>query len=277
MTEAAEGLSILQLLVLALVQGITEFLPISSSAHLILVPALTGWADQGLAMDVALHIGTLLAVLVYFRRDVGALLGGGVDLLRWRYTDSARLALQVAVATLPVMACGLLFRGAIAGELRSAVVIVATTAGFGLLLWWADHRATRAQRTIAGLRWRDVLIIGAAQALALIPGTSRSGITITAALMLGFTRTEAARFSLLLAIPTTLAAGTLGGYELWQSGDHVLQSDALIGGALAFVSALAAIAAMMHWLRRATFRPFVIYRLLLAVVLGVLVWQGVLQ
>ena len=265
-----------QLLVLALVQGITEFLPISSSAHLILVPVVFDWKDQGLGIDVAVHIGTLLAVILYFRQDVGRLVRGALDALRGRITEDARLSLQVILATLPVVVAGFLLRDAIAGDWRSPALIMVTTAVFGVVLWLADRRADGAVRAVGSLTWRDAAIIGLAQALALVPGVSRSGITMTAALFLGLKRPEAARLSLLLSIPTTAAAGLLGGLEVARSGDAALQADALLAAVLAFGSALLAIWGLMAWLKRATFTPFVIYRLALAAMLGVLLAAGVL-
>ncbi|WP_245902635.1 undecaprenyl-diphosphate phosphatase [Pararhodobacter marinus] len=269
-----EGIPLLQLVVLAIVQGITEFLPISSSAHLILVPVFTGWVDQGFALDVAMHIGTLLAVVLYFRRDVAMLLSGAIDVARRRTTPAARLALQIAVATLPVVIAGFLLKDRIENDWRSPVLIMVTTALFGVLLWIADRRADRSEGTVAGLSWRDAALIGAAQALALVPGVSRSGITMTTALLLGQRRPEAARFSLLLSIPTTAAAGFLGAMDLIGTQDAALRTDALIAGGLAFVSALAAIAGLMAWLRRASFTPFVIYRLLLAGILAAMLALG---
>ncbi|MGM0561797.1 MAG: undecaprenyl-diphosphate phosphatase [Pseudomonadota bacterium] len=269
-------MDILQIVVLAIVQGITEFLPISSSAHLILVPVLTGWQDQGLLMDVAVHVGTLLAVIVYFRRDVLRLIKGGSQVLGLRYGPDARLALQIVVATIPVVIAGFLMKDLIATELRSTTLIIATTAGFGVLLALADWRARTARGSMPDLGWREVIVIGLAQVLALIPGVSRSGITITAALFLGLRRTEAARFSLLLSIPTILGAGTLAGLELVRSGDAALQIDAVLAAGLAFVSALAAITAMMAWLKQASYMPFVVYRLLLAAFLVLLVVLGLI-
>lgn len=269
-----EGIPLLQLVVLAIVQGITEFLPISSSAHLILVPVFTGWVDQGFALDVAMHIGTLLAVVLYFRRDVAMLLSGAIDVARRRTTPAARLALQIAVATLPVVIAGVLLKDRIENDWRSPVLIMVTTALFGVLLWIADRRADRAEGTVAELSWRDAALIGAAQALALVPGVSRSGITMTMALLLGQRRPEAARFSLLLSIPTTAAAGLLGAMDLVGTQDEALRTDALIAGGLAFVSALAAIAGLMAWLRRASFTLFVIYRLLLAGILAAMLALG---
>ncbi len=275
MTEDAP-VSLFQIAVLAIVQGVTEFLPISSSAHLILVPALTGWPDQGLALDVAVHIGSLLAVVIYFRRDVMAMATGTVDAIRGQRSPRARLALQVLAATIPVILAGWLLKDRIETDWRSPVLIMVTTVIFGLLLWVADSRAGRAHRTTAELTWSDVLLIGAAQALALVPGVSRSGITMTAALLLGQKRPEAARFSLLLSIPTTAAAGALGAPDLLASSDPSLLGGALVAGILACVSALAAIAGLMAWLRQATFTPFVIYRLLLGSLLGALLVAGVL-
>lgn len=271
-----ESAPLWHLVILAVVQGITEFLPISSSAHLILVPALTGWADQGLAIDVAMHLGTLGAVVVYFRHDVVHLAAGAVDALFGRLTEDGRLALQVALATVPVVVAGFLLKDAIATEWRSPALITVTTAAFGVLLWLADRRADTAARGVGGLGWRDALIIGLAQAAALVPGVSRSGITMTAALVLGLKRPDAARFSLLLSIPTTAAAGALASVDLIRSGDPALQADALVAGVLAFVSALAAVAGLMAWLRRATFTPFVLYRLALAGALALLLGAGLL-
>lgn len=268
--------SLLQLVVLAVVQGVTEFLPISSSAHLILVPALTGWPDQGLALDVAMHIGTLLAVMLYFRRDVGVLAKGMADALRGRATQDARLMLQIVVATLPVVVAGFLLKDRIETDWRSPALITVTTIVFGLLLWTADRLGSRAEGTVEALSWRNAVLIGLAQTLALVPGVSRSGITMTMALFLGQRRPEAARFSLLLSIPTTAAAGTIGVVDLAGSGDPVVQTDALIGGGLALVSALVAIAGLMAWLRRASFLPFVIYRLLLGGLLAGMLLTGLL-
>jgi len=253
----------LNLLVLAIVQGITEFLPISSSAHLILVPQLFGWADQGLAIDIAVHVGTLLAVMTYFHAEVRRLIVGGLNLATGRADGDTRLLLQIVVATIPVVVLGVLLEGLIADEFRSPLLIAATTIGFGVVLYFADRKGDAAERTLDGMTYRDALLIGLCQALALVPGVSRSGITMTAALFLAFSRTEAARFSLLLSIPTILAAGLLIGYELWQSGDAAMQADAVYAAVLSFGAALLAIWAMMAWLKRFSFTPFVIYRLVL--------------
>lgn len=269
-------MGLLQIVLLAVVQGITEFLPISSAGHLVLVPVVLGWPDQGLAIDVAMHIGTLVAVVLYFHKDVAGLAGGLSDVLRRRRSPEGRLLLLLVLATLPVVVAGFLLHDRIATDWRSPALIAVTTALFGIVLWLADRRASRADGSVHALTWQDAAIIGLAQALALVPGVSRSGITMTAALFLGLTRPEAARFSLLLSIPTTAAAGALGIFDVIESGDATLQTDALIAAALAFVSALLAIAALMAWLRRATFMPFVVYRLALATVLAALLITGAL-
>lgn len=257
----------LNLIVLALVQGITEFLPISSSAHLILVPSLFGWPDQGLAIDIAVHVGTLLAVLVYFRRDIVDLLGGALAALKGRPDDRSRLVLHLMIATLPIMVVGLLVEDIVASSLRSELLIAATTIGFGIVLWLADRGGAGFERRIADMTAKDALLIGLAQVLALIPGTSRAGITVTAALFLRFNRSDCARFSMLLSIPTVAAAGLFGALDLIKGGDAALQADALWAGLLSFLAALVAIWGLMAWLRRSSFTPFVIYRLLFGVFL----------
>lgn len=261
-------MSLLQLIVLALVQGVTEFLPISSSAHLILVPALTDWPDQGQAMDVAVHLGTLFAVILYFRSDVWAMVRGGLRLAIGRFDAGAKTALLVVLATIPAVAAGFVLHEYAGDALRGIEIIAWTTIGFGILLWLAD-RFSLMVREVEHLTVVDALILGIAQAMALIPGTSRSGITMTAGRFLGMTREAAARFSLLLSIPTILAAGTLATLDVIEAGDPTVTTDALIAGGLAFLSALVAIAAMMAWLRRAGFGPFVLYRLALG---GFLLW-----
>ena len=257
---------ILHIVVLALVQGITEFLPISSSGHLILVPIVAGWPDQGLLIDVATHVGTLGAVMLYFWRDVWAMLAGLVRLARGRWDPGAKLAVLVVAATIPVIVAGLVLDRFYPQGLRSIEVIGWATLVFGLVLYAADALGMTVRR-LEHLRFSDAMIIGVSQILALIPGTSRSGITMTAARMLGFDRTDAARFSMLLSMPTILGAGTLKGLELYQSADARLTADAFTAAGLALVSALVAIAALMAWLRRATFTPFVVYRVVLGVLL----------
>lgn len=258
-------MTFLDLVALALIQGITEFLPISSSGHLVLWPLLTGRADQGVTMDVAVHVGTLAAVCLYFRSDAWQLLAGLADVARGRLgTEAARLFLLLALATLPAMAAGLALKltGAV-DALRALAVIGWTTLLGGLLLWLADRRGAQRRQ---GAEWGigDAVIMGLMQALALVPGTSRSGITMTAARLLGFQRVGAARLSLLMAIPVTLAAGALETAELVRTGDFAPAGHLLAGAGLSFVAALAAIAVMMRMFRREwTMLPFVLYRLAL--------------
>ena len=252
---------------LALVQGLTEFLPISSSAHLILVPRLSGWPDQGLAFDVAVHVGTLSAVLAYFRHELVQLAHGWFLSLRTRTLNrDARLAWGVLIGTIPVGLCGLLFKDVVETSLRSAEVIAIATIAFGLLLWWADARGRRL-RDEHSLRLTDILIVGVAQAVALIPGTSRSGITMTAALMLGLTRTAAARFSFLLSIPAILMAGGYKGVQLLEQSAPVDWLALVLGVVLSGVMAYLCIHFFLKLLERMGMLPFVIYRLVLGVVL----------
>jgi undecaprenyl-diphosphatase len=257
------------LVLLAIVQGVTEFLPISSSGHLMLVPQVTGWTDQGLAIDAAVHVGTLGAVVIYFWRDVWRMTCGAGALATGRMTEGARLALYIVLATIPVVIAGLLFKDFVETSLRSAEVIAWATIVFGIVLWLSDRYGDR-ERHLAALTLPHALVVGIAQAIALIPGTSRSGITMAAARMLGYERTDAARFSMLMSIPTIVAAGALVGRDIVAAGDVALGTDAAVAAGLSFVAALVTIALLMRWLTFATFTPFVIYRLLLGI--GLLVW-----
>jgi undecaprenyl-diphosphatase len=261
----------IQILVLALVQGLTEFLPISSSAHLILAPLLFGFGDQGLAFDVAVHVGSLGAVIWYFRKDLVPIVSDTLgNLIGKTQTQDSRLGWALVVGTIPVVIVGLLLKGLVETDLRSPLVIAITTIGFGLLLLWADRTATR-RRDEHSLSWRDVWIIGAFQAVALIPGTSRSGITMTAGLMLGLTRAAASRFSFLLSIPTILMSGGLVTLDLIQQGNPVAWSELLTGIVLSFVAAYACIHFFLRFIERIGMLPFVIYRLLLGTVIFVLI------
>jgi undecaprenyl-diphosphatase len=253
----------LQAVILALVQGLTEFLPISSSAHLILVPRLLGWEDQGLAFDVAVHVGTLVAVVAYFRHELGDMFVAWLQSLRGRGMNTdARLAWYVLLGTVPVAAAGLLLHDLVESVLRSPQVIAYATIGFGLVLWWAD-RYGRQRRDEYALRVVDVLLIGCAQALSMIPGTSRSGITMTAGLALGLTRTGAARFSFLLSIPVILMAGAYEALKLSALAGPVAWEVLLVGTAVAAVSAWLCIHFFLRLVERIGMLPFVIYRLLL--------------
>ena len=256
-------MTLLHIAVLALVQGITEFLPISSSAHLILVPQLTGWPDQGLTIDVAVHVGTLGAIMAYLWRDLYEMLIGVGRFAKRRPSPGARLLGLLILGTIPVVIAGYLLNDYVSTTLRSAEIIAWTTLGFGILLYLVDRLSMQVRR-IEHLGWLGALFIGVSQVLALVPGTSRSGITMTAARMLGFERRDAARFSMLLSIPTILGAGVLKAVEIYRAGNVQLGQDAVLAAALSFVAALVAVALMMAWLRRASFTPFVIYRVALA-------------
>lgn len=260
-------MDLMHALVLAIVQGLTEFLPISSSGHLVLVPVLLGWEDQGLAFDVATHLGTLCAVLFYFRRDLWPMTRDALGTLRGgARTRESDLAWFVVVGTIPTVICGVLFADLISTGLRSPLVIGASMAGFGILLWVADVRGGQ-DRDEDQLSWRDALVVGLAQAVALIPGTSRSGITITAALFLGLRRQAAARFSFLLSIPIIIAAIS---YELLKLLRDPAPADwpALAVGAIAAgVVAYLTIRGFIALLGRMGMAPFAIYRLCLAAVI----------
>lgn len=255
------------LLLLAALQGLTEFLPISSSAHLILLPYLFGWDDQGLAFDIAVHVGSLAAVIIYFRATLAQLTDAW-----WRHlahgevSPDSRLAWGLIAATVPVAVAGLLFSDLIGHALRNPMVIAVATLLFGLLLWVADRWATHV-RDEHEMGWTRVIVIGFAQALALIPGTSRSGITMTAGLALGLTRSAAARFSFLLSIPVIVLAG---GHRTWQLLEQpapvawgVLLAATLVSGATAWTC----IHFFLKWIERVGMTPFVIYRIVLAIVL----------
>ena len=264
------------ILVLAAVQGLTEFLPVSSSGHLLLVPFLLGWDDQGRIIDVAMHIGTLIAVLIYFWSDIFAMTRAFGRSFRLAATGRPLdkefwLILKLFVASIPAVIAGLAIEHYFKDGMRSVAIVAWTTIIFGILLYVADKMFMTIRR-MEHISFVGAFFVGCFQALALIPGTSRSGATMTAARMLGVERSEAARFSFLMAIPTILGAGLLEGYKVYQSGDLTLVHDAIVGGALAFVFGLAAIAFMMAWLRRASFAPFVVYRLLLGGLLMYLVY-----
>ncbi|MBT5072865.1 MAG: undecaprenyl-diphosphate phosphatase [Kordiimonadaceae bacterium] len=271
-------MTLLQIIVLAVVQGITEFLPISSSGHLILVPALTDWPDQGIMMDVGVHVGTLMAVILYFRKDVGRMFHafGQMLLLREDYNHSERhLMLAVVLSTIPIIIIGgLASKFGIPDTMRTLEIIGWASIIFGILLYWYDKKSP-VKIKMADIRYGHALIIGLAQVLSLIPGTSRSGITMTAARGLGFSRTCAARFSMLMSIPTILAAATLQVINIATSETELQISivQLLWGAGLSLISALIAISVLMKWLERSSMTPFVIYRVLLGIGLLYLVYQ----
>jgi undecaprenyl-diphosphatase len=258
------------LLLVAVIQGITEFLPVSSSGHLILLPNLTGMTDQGQAIDVAVHVGTLAAVVIYFWRDVAVGLGGLPRLLRGRVdTPGAKLALLLITSTIPVIVAGLILKvTGLSDAMRSVAVIGWTMLVFGIVLYWADQRGP-VEKTAEDWTMGDAIKMGLWQVLALIPGTSRSGITITGARMMGYARTDAARLSMLMSIPTIVASGLLLGVEVAGEADAGLARDAGVAALFAFGAALLALVLMMRLLRSVSFTPYVIYRVVLG---AVLIW-----
>ncbi len=258
-------MDIFQAIALAFIQGLTEFLPISSSAHLILLPVLMGWEDQGLAFDVAVHVGTLTAVVAYYRKDLrqiikawtGSVIGKGM-------TEDAKLAWYVVLGTIPVGLVGISLSDHVVTILRSPLVIASSTIAFAFLLWFSEKTAKEQRSTVT---LQDAVIIGMFQALALIPGTSRSGITITAALMTGLKRKYAARFSFLLSIPAIALPGILKGLELYQSAQPVMWDLILIGVFLSAIVAYLSIGIFLKLLEKVGMIPFVFYRLILGVFL----------
>ncbi len=267
-TTPAEQMSLFHLILVAIIQGVTEFLPVSSSGHLILLPGLTGMDDQGLAIDVAVHVGTLGAVILYFWTDVKQALAGLPGALRGRIdTPQAQLALGLIVATIPTVIAGaILYLTGFDRALRSVAVIGWAMLGFGLLLYWMDQRGAQTKRA-SGWGLRDAVIMGLWQMLALIPGTSRSGITITGARQLGYTREDGARIAMLMSIPTILASGALLSVEVIRQADAQLARDGAIAAVFAFVAALLALSLMMRLLRSISFTPYVIYRVVLGAIL----------
>jgi len=264
-------MTLFQLLIVAIVQGVTEFLPVSSSGHLILLPSLTGSPDQGLAIDVAVHVGTLLAVILYFRSDVAIAAQGLLRLAKGKVdTQGAFLALCLIIATIPALVVGLAIKVTGLDEaMRSVAVIGWTMLIFGLVLYWADRTGGTAKQSE---NWsiKDAALMGLAQCLALIPGTSRSGITITAARKLGYGREDSAKLAMLMSIPVILASGALLSLDVVGQANWALMRDASIAAAFAFIAALGALVLMMRLLRSISFTPYVIYRVIFGI--GLLIW-----
>lgn len=259
----------LQIIVLAIVQGLTEFLPVSSSGHLVLVPAFAGWTDQGLLFDVAVHMGSLAAVCLYFRADIAGLLRGALQVAGGHTGGAeARLALAIALGTVPASIAGLAFAGWIEDNLRAPAVVVVTLSLFGILMALAD-RYGRRDRHLGDIGLKDALLIGIAQALALVPGTSRSGVTITAGRLLGFARHDAARFSFLLSAPVILLAGGYKFLSLVLDGTAIAWRELGLGVLVSGIVAYLSIEFFMRFVSTIGLLPFAIYRLLLA---GVIVY-----
>ncbi|MFN3474992.1 MAG: undecaprenyl-diphosphate phosphatase [Blastomonas sp.] len=260
----------LQMLLIAIVQGVTEFLPISSSGHLILLPVLTGYEDQGPMIDVAVHVGSLLAIITYFFRDVWGLARGGFATVGiGKAPAERRLFWFIILGTIPAVIVGLFLKqGGYMEGFRSTQLVAINLIIYGVLLGIAD-RLGRSDRSYEDMGLKDAIIVGLAQALALIPGTSRSGVTMTAARVLGFGRVEAARFSFLLSIPAVAGAGVLIVPDLIEAGGDMV-IEALITGGLTFLAALGTMAFLMRFLKRASMMVFVVYRILMGVALLIL-------
>ena len=263
------------LFLVAVIQGLTEFLPVSSSGHLILLPNLTRLDDQGQVIDVAVHVGTLFAVVLFFWRDVKLGLSGIPRMLTGRIdTPGAKLAFLLLIATIPVIALGLVLKlTGLSDAMRSVTVIGWTMLLFGLLLYWMDQNGPT-EKTDTDWTLPDAIKMGLWQAIALIPGTSRSGITITGARALGYTRHDAAKLAMLMSIPTIFASGALLGAEVTATANAQAARDGAIAAAFAFVAALLALSFMMRLLRSVSFTPYVIYRVILGVVLLGIAYGG---
>jgi len=266
-------MSYLQIVVLALIQGITEYLPVSSTGHLILVPAFTGWPDQGFVTDMITNLGTLAATTLYFWRDVLSMFRGLFDIALRRQSQSAKLVTNVIIGTIPIIVVGLLIKKlGIVEHLRSPLIIAINAIVFGILLYVADSYG-KLQNTMRELNWKTSLIIGLFQCLALNPGTSRSGITMTGGRFLGFIRPEAARFSFLLAIPANLASSVLVLGSAIKSGEQI-HTDQIICGVLTFIVGLATVHFLMNFIRTKSLLPFVIYRVILGSAILGLIYSG---
>ena len=262
--QAAGDGSYLQAVVLGIVQGVTEMLPISSSGHLILLPRFFGWEDQGLAFDAAMHVGTLLAVLLYFHQDLWRMFTAGLaSVFKGRHTPDSRLAWAVVLGTIPVAVAGLLLKDTIEHVFRNPLLVAGNLALWGVVLWLAD-RYGRRRRSVAQMNLRDGLLIGLAQALALVPGTSRSGITMSAGLALGLTREAAARFSFLLSVPAVTAAGALAVLDLAKAGPGQPWGPMGVAVAVSAVTGLLSIHLLLRLIQRVGMAPFTVYRLALA-------------
>ena len=264
-------MEIVQIALLALIQGITEFLPISSSAHLILPKDILGWPDQGLAFDVAVHVGSLAAVMIYFRKDIVQLISQWcVSIVTRKQTDGSRLGWFIIVATIPTGLAGLLLHDVVETYFRSITIIMVTTVVFGLYLGFADWHGKRAL-ALSQMTLMMAIVIGLSQVLALVPGTSRSGITMATALLVGINREASARFSFLMSIPIILLSGLLQGLDLYQEGIESAQTlwlDLFIGASMAGISAYICIHFFLRFIQQIGMWPFMIYRLALGAALA---------
>ncbi len=267
-------MSLEQIIVLALIQGITEYLPISSSGHLILVPALTGWPDQGVLTDMVTNLGTLFATMIFFWRDVVSMFWGLIDIVKRRSTYSSNLVINVVIGTIPILVAGLILKLTHMDHLiRSPMLVAINSIIFGFLLYAADTYGLM-RRTVRDLTWKTALIIGVSQMFSLSPGTSRSGVTMTAGRALGFVRPEAARFSFLLSIPANAAASILVIGDALKSGESI-SAPVMLTGILTFFVGLGTITLLMRLIRNYSFLPFVLYRVALGGIILGMIYSGV--
>jgi len=259
----------LQILILSLIQGITEFLPVSSSAHLIITSKFFGWADQGLAIDVAVHCGSLLAVIIYFWDYVKQGIGGGVDIIKKKQSDDASFTILIIISTIPVVIIGFLLKDIIAGSFRQdniVFVIAVTSIVFGALLWLADY-ATPTFSKVENLNYKHGIFLGCMQVIALIPGVSRSGICMTAARLLGMERPDSAKLSMLMGMPTLFAASLLIGFDIYSTDDIIFHYGIMLAVIISFLVAYITIGSMMKLLKHFSMAIFASYRILLGIIL----------
>ncbi len=268
-------MSIFYILFLAIVQGLTEFLPVSSSAHLILAPYLMNVPDQGYEIDLAVHVGSLFAVMIFFKRETLNLIQGAIDTALLRFnTPASKFFIRLVIATIPVILFGLVLKFAgLIDALRSPKIIACTMIFFGIILYIADKFSSE-DRVETEWNLRDAIIMGLWQAVALIPGTSRSGATVTSARFLGFDRRDGAKIAMLMSIPTILAGGALLSLQIIKSGnvDTALLKSAGIAAIASFFAAILALSLMMKFLKSADFTPYVIYRICLGILLLYIFW-----
>ncbi len=259
-------MNLIQTTTLAFLQGLTEFLPISSSGHLILAPIFLGWRDQGLIIDVAVHVGTLGAVIIYLRHEIWRIIVSIANIRKNHLDDEAKLAYLLLIASLPVFIVGFIVKIYIGVGIRIPLIIGWSFIIGGILLYLSDLIG-KTKKNLANFRIVDAILIGLAQAFAIIPGASRAGTTITMARFLGYKRDEAARIALLLSIPAILGAGVVLGIEIIESASPLLVYHVFWGTFVAFITAIFAISIMMSWLKQNDYTPFVIYRIFLGIVI----------
>lgn len=271
-------MEILQAIIYGLIQGVTEFIPISSTAHIRVIPALLGWKDPGAAYTAVIQIGTLIATLIYFRSDISHMISSMINSVRQKNFNDyyTRLSIMIIVGTIPISVCGLLFKRFIEGEARGLYIVAASLIVLAVVLYIAEKVSVK-QKEITDISYKDGFLIGLAQALALIPGSSRSGVTITAGLFCGLKRDVTARFSFLLSIPAVLLSGL---FELYSEREALLKANALSLIIATIVSAIAgyvAIAFLISYLKTRSNLVFIVYRIVIGIILLILLYMGILN